>query len=61
MNYLAYLLHNLLNSSPLFSKLENWSNEAAAGLSKIIYLYAFPIYISFKILITEFFKFFVIE
>ena len=37
MSFLAYILHNLLNSSPLFSKLANWSNEAADGLNKIFF------------------------
>ena len=35
MNFLAYFLHNFLNSAPLISKFLNWSKDAAAGLNKI--------------------------
>ena len=49
MNFLAYVLHNFLNSVPLISKFLNWSKDAAAGLNKIDLLEYFFNLISFKI------------
>ena len=60
MNFLAYSLLSLLNSSPLSSKFINWSNEAAAGLNKIVFFFVLDNFISLSMVMSVLFMLLVI-